>query len=106
MASNRGPNAVSAPANEDVTSSPFSRAYSRAMSTDAAITATASETGSENGSIATASGKLPSASPKPGGKRSSYYEDAVRSVLQPGQRAMFFGKGQMGVVLKPTYLAR
>lgn len=35
----------------------------------------------------------------------SYYEDAVKSILQPGQRALFFGKGTMGVILKPTYLA-
>jgi hypothetical protein len=39
-------------------------------------------------------------------KRSSlYYEEAVKGLLQPGQRALFFGKGTMGVILKPTYLA-
>ncbi|KAL7467899.1 hypothetical protein ACHAXS_008127 [Conticribra weissflogii] len=37
--------------------------------------------------------------------RTSYYEEAVKSVLQPGQRALFFGRGTMGVILKPTYLA-
>lgn len=35
----------------------------------------------------------------------SYYEEAVKNLLQPGQRALFFGKGTMGVILKPTYLA-
>lgn len=37
--------------------------------------------------------------------RTSYYEEAVKSVLQPGQHALFFGRGTMGVILKPTYLA-
>ena len=37
--------------------------------------------------------------------KSSYYEEAVRSVLEPGQRAMFYGKGTLGVILKPSYLA-
>jgi hypothetical protein len=35
----------------------------------------------------------------------SYYEDVVRSTLKPGQRAMFFGTGVLGIVMKPTYLA-
>lgn len=35
----------------------------------------------------------------------SYYEDIVRSTLQPGQRAMFFGTGVLGIIMKPTYLA-
>jgi hypothetical protein len=43
---------------------------------------------------------------KPPSRTQSYYEEAVRSVLRPGQRALFFGKGTMGVVLKPTYLSR
>lgn len=44
--------------------------------------------------------------PKAPSRTSSFYEEAVRSVLRPGERALFFGKGTMGVVLKPTYLAR
>ncbi|KAK1747786.1 DENN domain-containing protein [Skeletonema marinoi] len=35
----------------------------------------------------------------------SYYEDVVRSTLKPGQRAMFFGTGVLGIIMKPTYLA-
>lgn len=39
-------------------------------------------------------------------KRShSQYEEAVKQLLAPNQRALFFGKGTMGVILKPTYLA-
>ena len=59
----------------------------------------ASETASEEGSQA------PMASTPNTSKKSSYYEEAVRSVLEPGQRAMFFGKGTLGVILKPSYLA-
>eukprot|EP00804_Cyclotella_cryptica_P017386 CCRYP_016637-RA/>CCRYP_016637-RA protein AED:0.01 eAED:0.01 QI:87/1/1/1/1/1/3/866/1626 len=35
----------------------------------------------------------------------SHYEEAVKHLLAPNQRALFFGKGTMGVILKPTYLA-
>ena len=38
-------------------------------------------------------------------RTNSYYEEAVKNLLQPNQRALFFGKGTMGVILKPTYLA-
>ncbi|KAL7542840.1 hypothetical protein ACHAXR_012149 [Thalassiosira sp. AJA248-18] len=101
MASNRGPNAVSPTAATNTNN-------------DASSTAATSETASEDGLLfspptPTANGGKPpvAGATAPGGRtsRSSYYEHAVRSVLQPGQRALFFGKGTMGVVLKPTYLA-
>lgn len=38
-------------------------------------------------------------------RTNSYYEEAVKNLLQPNQRALFFGRGTMGVILKPTYLA-
>jgi hypothetical protein len=38
-------------------------------------------------------------------RTNSYYEEAVKNILQPNQRALFFGRGTMGVILKPTYLA-
>lgn len=95
MASNRGENAV------------VTTTISRSSSFD--TRSVASETGSEDlGS----SNRLPpsgaSASPvrKAPSRTPFYYEEAVRCSLQPGQRALFFGKGTMGVVLKPTYLAR
>lgn len=60
----------------------------------------ASEIASEEGSQAPMASSTLNKS-----KKSSYYEEAVRSVLEPGQRAMFYGKGTLGVILKPSYLA-
>ena len=101
MASNRGPHAV-------IGSS--SAASTRSANDAASITATSeAETASEDGLMAPvtpitlANGKPPITPQRTG--RTSYYEHAVRSALKPGQRALFFGKGTMGVVLKPTYLA-
>ena len=106
MASNRGQNAVVNPATNSHTS------FSRSPSWDATSTTAASETGSAISDSDGSKNRLPpssAASPKPSHKSTrtpSYYEEAVRAVLQPGQRALFFGKGTMGVVLKPTYHAR
>jgi hypothetical protein len=86
---------------------PFSRSSSTATGT--------SEVALEDGSasarraltprVVAGSPNMPPQS-KPPSRTQSYYEEAVRSVLRPGQRALFFGKGTMGVVLKPTYLSR
>lgn len=60
-------------------------------------------TNEDEKSIATAEEPV---TPKTTYKRTnSYYEEAVKNLLQPNQRALFFGKGTMGVILKPTYLA-
>mmetsp|Transcript_7437 Transcript_7437/g.16861 ORF Transcript_7437/g.16861 Transcript_7437/m.16861 type:complete len:1957 (+) Transcript_7437:3-5873(+) len=91
-------------------------AFSRALSAgDANSSRAASETSEEAAATTAGTGaskprhdnssKLPPSSSNGKQPRTSYYEQAVRSVLQPGQRALFFGKGTMGVVLKPTYLA-
>ena len=115
MASNRGPNAVAAAdpsaANsvEDGVDTSAGAPFSRSSSTN-----TGSEVASEDGSasarrlqsprVASSPNRPPQS--RPPSRTPSYYEEAVRSVLRPGHRALFFGKGTMGVVLKPTYLAR
>jgi hypothetical protein len=47
---------------------------------------------------------MPPRSPRPPKRSNSYYEEAVKNLLQPGQRALFFGRGTMGVILKPVSL--
>lgn len=103
MASNRGPNAiltVQASADPSVGNVEFVNA------------STALKSRAQAGKDAAAEGLPPcDTTPKPPqskppSRTSSLYEEAVRSVLRPGERALFFGKGTMGVVLKPTYLAR
>jgi hypothetical protein len=116
MASNRGPNAV-AMAAVDITSGNNAECasagppFSRSSSTATGLSEVASEHGSTSARraltprvVAGSPNRPPQA--KPLSRSQSYYEEAVRSVLRPGQRALFFGKGTMGVVLKPTYLAR
>ena len=117
MASNRGPNAVGAaavdPSQATIVGVGLSASagppLTRSFSTATGVSEVASEDGSTSVRTAPSQGvagspKKPPQSRSP--SRQSYYEEAVRSVLQPGQRALFFGKGTMGVVLKPTYLAR
>lgn len=74
--------------------------------TDTASTVT-SVTASEDGT--SNSGRPTTAIPKTMKERTrkgvSYYEDVVRSTLKPGQRAMFFGTGVLGIIMKPTYFA-
>ena len=117
MASNRGPNAVrttppaSTTHNTEVVGTTSTLAPK--VGTDAAAV--------DDGTTSSANGMTPPQPPptptpsdtppkppqsKAPSRSSSYYEEAVRSILSPGQRALFFGKGTMGVVLKPTYLAR
>ncbi len=117
MASNRGPNAVAAAAVDpssativgDRPGACAGPSFTRSSSTATGVSEAASEDGSTSArrvpSLGVAgSPKKPPLSRSP--SRQSYYEEAVRSVLRPGQRALFFGRGTMGVVLKPTYLAR
>ena len=117
MASNRGPNAVGAAAADPSQATTVGVGlgasagppFTRSSSTATGMSEAASEDGSTSARRAPSPGvagspKKPPQSRSP--SRQSYYEEAVRSVLQPGQRALFFGKGTMGVVLKPTYLAR
>lgn len=115
MASNRGPNAIITvhPSAEDVGASttPNSRAHSTTNenATRTAVVAdevTGDRSSSDNGKPPQTDTNPKPPQSKPPSRTSSYYEEAVRSVLKPGQRALFFGKGTMGVVLKPTYLAR
>ena len=100
MASNRGQNAVGG-------TTPLNNAQllSGSPSLDATSTTAASETASVDGSVSSKVVSSPKPPHKPPSRTTSYYEEAVRAVLQPGERALFFGKGTMGVVLKPTYLA-
>jgi hypothetical protein len=119
MASNRGPNAivtVQASAHNDegvgTSATPTSSRATPTTNGDASTKPAGAGEAAEDGT-SSANGMPPSGdtTPKPPqskapSRSSSYYEEAVRSVLKPGQRALFFGKGTMGVVLKPTYLAR
>ncbi|KAL3767637.1 hypothetical protein ACHAWU_010430 [Discostella pseudostelligera] len=118
MASNRGPNAivtVQASAHNDegvgTSATPTSSRATPTTNGDASTKPAGAGEAAEDGT-SSANGMPPSGdtTPKPPqskapSRSSSYYEEAVRSVLKPGQRALFFGKGTMGVVLKPTYLA-
>ena len=72
--------------------------------TDNASTVTSVTVASEDGA-STAPPTLPKTLTERSRTGVSYYEDVVRSALKPGQRAMFFGQGVLGVILKPTYLA-
>ena len=114
MASNRGPNAVltvkaSAYKTEVVGTSIAHNSHSitddatKQIGEEAAL---GDGTSSGNGTPAPSDTTPKPPQSKPPSRTSSYYEEVVRSVLKPGQRALFFGKGTMGVVLKPTYLAR
>ncbi|KAL9179777.1 hypothetical protein ACHAXT_007747 [Thalassiosira profunda] len=92
MASNRGPHAVATSA------PPLPPPYTMSRTLSASSAVSSASVTSEDGQLGTTARAAPT-------KRTSYYEEVVRSVLRPGQRALFFGKGTMGVVLKPTYLA-
>jgi hypothetical protein len=114
MASNRGPNAVltvKASAYKPKVIGTATAQNSHSFTDDATKQIgeeAAGGDGTSSGNAIPASSDTTPKPPqsKPPSRTSSYYEEAVRSVLKPGQRALFFGKGAMGVVLKPTYLAR
>ena len=124
VATSQGTNAVARalvdPSSENTAEDGIPRAtaaagppFSRSSSTATGVSEVASEDGSTSARMANtprrvvvgSPGMPPQSRPPPPSRTQSYYEEAVRSVLRPGQRALFFGKGTMGVVLKPTYLS-
>jgi len=124
MASNRGPNAVktqeslhtktrkAVPSSTSVVDELVITSNGATYSRSSSLNSRSSGTSEGLSSRRELSPRIDDSSParrspqsKPLPRTHAYYEEAVKGLLKPGQRALFFGKGTMGVVLKPTYLA-